>query len=265
MVVLWQCWWRLTPAVCVCACVGVECFTSRWWSFFPIGFAAVLVYVVGVPVSFLVMLYRKRASLDDARVRLRYGTLYTHLVEKYYFYEVLLLVKRVGVIVVATFLGSFLAWQFGILATLYALAMWLQNRWRPYCFAMHNDLEQFLNGCVACVIVCALILENSKRSRSSGVVLVVLLFGVFGAALVRTAMVFWHELQRVRKAKAGTLEAPGASAAPSLVTAGEITLSMDEHGDGVELDAVRAGNPVFTAPAKGGDAWLEGNDSGSSL
>lgn len=41
----------------------------------------------------------------------------------------MLLLKRVLVVLVATFLSRFVKWQYGLLSLLYGLAVWLQSRW----------------------------------------------------------------------------------------------------------------------------------------
>ena len=78
---------------CVClsslrCAAGVRCYDAKWWDHFPVGITAVLLYVMGVPVAFVAILFRKRTLLDEDGILLRYGSLYNHLHRKYYFYEV---------------------------------------------------------------------------------------------------------------------------------------------------------------------------------
>lgn len=112
--------------------LSLLCFTSRWWSVFPLCIFGLVIYVLGVPSLVVFVLVRNRHRLHtDLTSILRYGTLYNHLRRSRYYNEVILLGKRVATVFVVTFFSANPIWRFGLLTALFAIVSALQHRLSP--------------------------------------------------------------------------------------------------------------------------------------
>ena len=53
-----------------------ECYTSSWYTKMPIAVLGIIFYGIGIPLVFLVIVYRHRNNLDNPVVISRYGSVY---------------------------------------------------------------------------------------------------------------------------------------------------------------------------------------------
>lgn len=74
---------------------------KRWQ--FMLGLPCLLVYVLGLPVSALVLLYRYRSKLSEPRTRIRFGQLYDGFTRENYLYEGWVTLRKLLIIVVGIF------------------------------------------------------------------------------------------------------------------------------------------------------------------
>jgi hypothetical protein len=69
-----------------------------------VGVPMLLGYVVGIPGMWLLLLWKHKSQLHLARVRYRYGQLYTPYRESRWWYEVVIVLRKVGLTGIAVFL-----------------------------------------------------------------------------------------------------------------------------------------------------------------
>merc|ERR1711916_213065 len=97
--------------------LGEKCFGSMWWSLFPAGIAGVVLYVLLVPGYIAFVLYRNREVLfTDAMVLARFGGLYKLYRRRFFYAEIALLGKRLGIVCASLFFSDLQLWLvFGLL------------------------------------------------------------------------------------------------------------------------------------------------------
>eukprot|EP00878_Enallax_costatus_P010015 GHUV01010454.1.p1 GENE.GHUV01010454.1~~GHUV01010454.1.p1 ORF type:complete len:228 (-),score=53.08 GHUV01010454.1:1784-2467(-) len=69
-----------------------------------LGVTGLVFFAVGLPVSWMWLLYRRRHRLTEYRVEVPFGPLYSSYRSKYYFWECVVLLEKLAVVVVITLL-----------------------------------------------------------------------------------------------------------------------------------------------------------------
>merc|ERR1711991_318859 len=133
------------------------CFSSQWFSMLPLAACGLAVYVLGMPVLFAIVLYKKRHHLSDSRVLLRYGSLYSPFRTKYYWGGLLMMAKRLLVVSVSVFASQVQAWLFAGLLSIFLTSLVIINKTEPYRYHPLNGLESRLDLVVCTLVVAGLL------------------------------------------------------------------------------------------------------------
>ena len=120
---------------------GVACFDSDWWEVAPIGIAAVVLYLFGIPLYFGVCLARNRVNLFSPSITQRYGPLYRLYRRAYYWGGVADLGRRLGLVSVAVFFSSSQLVLIGLMVLIVSMSTLLVLRYQPYYFPILNALD----------------------------------------------------------------------------------------------------------------------------
>jgi len=133
------------------------CYTSEHNFWRVIGLVCMICYTFGIPAYGFKVLHSVRHNLKNKHVRLKYGFLYDGYEEKYYFWEMWVMMRKVGVIFITVFVsqtGSVLAEVTTALAfTVFAIVLHLRHQ--PYedddldlleCFALYAAAVTLFSG-----------------------------------------------------------------------------------------------------------------------
>merc|ERR1711991_63407 len=122
--------------------LGEKCFGSMWWSLFPAGIAGVVLYVLLVPGYIAFVLYRNREVLfTDAMVLARFGGLYKLYRRRFFYAEIALLGKRLGIVCASLFFSDLQLWLvFGLLVVFLGSAF-IEVRFEPYFKPLYNHVS----------------------------------------------------------------------------------------------------------------------------
>ena len=117
--------------------------SHRWWVNF-IGWPAVVVYVLGLPLAAFITLYRFRDKLDEPNTRIRFGLLYDGYKRAHYRHEFWVVLRKLAIIYIGIFskeLQVLLA--LGVVGVLLAHTVMAQ----PFETESLSRLEILLNSC----------------------------------------------------------------------------------------------------------------------
>ena len=106
---------------------------STYLTLFIMAGVALGVYVVGIPVLFGGLLWRYRARVEEQKVRYWLGNLYYCYKRKYYWFEMVILVRR---LLLAVLISSYLPTPSSL-----SLALLVQLWVRPFALKVDNRLE----------------------------------------------------------------------------------------------------------------------------
>ena len=132
---------------------GQACFSSGWWSAFPVGLGGVVLYVIGLPAYIGWTLYGHRDRLLETSTIGRCGMLYQNWRVDYYYGEVCNLIRRLGVVVVSVFFTSSPVLQIIFLVVILSGSSVLVLRGQPYYYDVYNRVEAWLSFCVCGVLI----------------------------------------------------------------------------------------------------------------
>ena len=123
--------------------MGIRCWDYTH-SLYALGLAlpGIALWVLGIPLLVLFLLYRSRLTLHSTNIKLRFGFLYMGYLPPYYFWEFVTLARKIAVLSVLSFTSS-ASVQLQALTVLIVLllALLLQLRFQPFLSAELNRLE----------------------------------------------------------------------------------------------------------------------------
>ena len=157
---------------------GVACFDGKWWSVFPVGLLAFVLYVVGVPVYFGSTIWVRRQSLFESETTARFGSLYRNFRRDYYWGEIANLVKRLGIVTIATFFSRHQLVQIGSLLTIFIASALFVNSRRPYYVPLYNAIDVRLTVVLIAVLLVGAGSYAERTSSSSQTFFFVATIGV---------------------------------------------------------------------------------------
>merc|ERR1711881_255475 len=121
----------------------VQCNTSESAPFmYGIGVSFLLLYAIGIPLAAGFRLYQLRDHLHEAAVRSRYGFLYAGYKRSWYFFEVIIMGRKVMLAVMGVMLaplGTYTQTLLALVTLIYAAV--IHARARPYARSVMNRLE----------------------------------------------------------------------------------------------------------------------------
>ncbi|KNC48081.1 uncharacterized protein AMSG_11800 [Thecamonas trahens ATCC 50062] len=190
-----------------------ECGSEAWLALLPLAILAVIAYVVALPALFGVVLWRNRKSLSSTEVLMRYGPIYTAYRQAYFWYEVALLLKRLGVVATALFFSRVDVWLFTLLVGIFMVSGAFQLKHEPFFFPLHNQLETRLNGAVLVLLGCGVLFWADKfYNRMTYLAIVVIAVASIGFSVVLLVTTSFREVRatfRYHRRRRRTRQAPG--------------------------------------------------------
>jgi hypothetical protein len=102
----------------------------------------IIIWVITTPALSILFLSRRRKDLNDIEQKLKFGFLYHGFKESRFYWEFVILYRKVILIALAVFLTNYSinAQALSVLLTI-LLYLWLQYYYRPYTLDELNDLE----------------------------------------------------------------------------------------------------------------------------
>merc|ERR1711916_116362 len=144
-----------------------SCYTSTWWSLFAFGLFGVVGYGFGLPAAVVGILYRARRDLDELSFVLRYGFLVGRFRSTGWYYEALIMCRKLGVVICMTFFFSELSKAYSAVWVLVGSLVHLIIL-QPYRAMFHNVLAVVVLSAVTLVLHAGSF--QNKGMRTFGVI-----------------------------------------------------------------------------------------------
>ena len=165
---------------------GVACFDSAWMSSATVGVIATFVFIIGLPAYVSSTLNSRKAMLYTPAAMKQCGALYRPYRRALYWFELVNLMKKLVVVLVAVFFSRQPLIQVAALLVALNASLGLSLRYRPYFHPVYNGIDARLQMVlVALVLLGAGYHAERAHSRSSPgfvVVFVALFVGLIGIA-----------------------------------------------------------------------------------
>jgi len=210
----------------------VKCFTSLWNIISYLSASFILIYPVGIPVFFFIMLRNNRHRLNDVRTRAKLGFLYGGYKEDRWWWEIADSIHKLFLVAIIAFFPYTVQLAIGlVVSTLYLMAMLLFN---PYADPSDDLMHQFSQVEIFLLILAGYLFEALRDEKLSdledyglsiillaltfGIVILFIVFAVFAAKTSIKAL-----LEKRRRKKDMTKRV-------------EVTNNFEEHAVDPKLD-----------------------------
>ena len=188
---------------------GVECFDSSWWSVFPLGFVAVVGFVMGVPLYFGTTIWVRSHQLFDPSVVARFGSLYRNFRRDYYWGEIANLGKRLSIVLIATFFSRHQLVQIGLLTALLVVSGFFVATRRPYFVPSYNALEVRLSSVLLAVVFLGSASYAERSSSSTNTFLLVATILVASTLLIVALHAIVADIMSIRQERKSAFYSAG--------------------------------------------------------
>ena len=171
---------------------SVACYDSVWWRTFPVALLGLVVFVIGFPAYFVLLLSSSRESLMDPATFAKYGDLYKLFRVSYYWGGVADLIKGLSIVTVAVFVANQVLLIGFLIAIVVSALLFVATR-RPYYFDVYNNV-QFRLLLALLAILCAgggsYAEKTRETSSGSHLFLAIVVLALIAVAIITVHGVF---------------------------------------------------------------------------
>lgn len=80
-----------------------RCFDGNWWDIFGLVLLAVFLYTLGIPAALIAWLFKNKKKLHAPYFRERFGGLYTHFKDEFYWFNAVVFLRKFLIVVPVIF------------------------------------------------------------------------------------------------------------------------------------------------------------------
>jgi hypothetical protein len=101
-----------------------------------------MLYAIGIPAAVFYMMYREKDRLDTKIVKEKFGFLFNGYKRKYYFWEIIIMYRKVLMIFISVFMNQIgLIVQALVMLIVLVVFIQLNNLRRPFADRALNEIE----------------------------------------------------------------------------------------------------------------------------
>merc|ERR1711871_1365942 len=146
-----------------------ECYVDEWLKrYLPISLALIVIVVIGFPLGILVLLIRKRKVLSHGQSLLTFGFLYAPYKADYYWYEVLIIFRKLLLSGVLSMLYHLPRIQISVAVVLSVIFHLIHAKVHPFRSDVSNNIEYASLFSTELTFVGALAAATSVDKNTSG-------------------------------------------------------------------------------------------------
>ncbi|CDW87963.1 UNKNOWN [Stylonychia lemnae] len=128
----------------------------KFFSYF-VAIPSIILWVLGIPFFALVILIRNRGYLQKLHIREKYGFLYRGYKQEFYFWEIVIMYRKIAIIFVSVFIGSVgIMAQALLMFTLIIWSLMINTKFQPFSTRQLNDLESLSLATSLVTIYCGI-------------------------------------------------------------------------------------------------------------
>ena len=121
--------------------VSVQCGTPEHRQAVSVGLAMLALHTVGVPLQAACQMWRYRARLGEAGMRVRYSFYFENYRADLYWYECFGMLRKAGLVAAVTLLQDHVGMQVFTVSWVALVYLTMHTHFKPYEFAVLNELE----------------------------------------------------------------------------------------------------------------------------
>jgi hypothetical protein len=123
--------------------MSIQCWTRRHLTFtIAVALPSLLVWCIGVPIILAVVLTKNRSRLDEITEKLKYGFLYKGFKNKHFYWEFVIMLKKILIVSVSVFLKNVSIPVQALVAFIIIVSSYvLQVKYEPYGISHMNVVE----------------------------------------------------------------------------------------------------------------------------
>jgi len=144
--------------------VQLKCYDTRWATYAIVGFCGALVYPVGIPILFYIILSRNKHRLDTPGVKARCGFLYSGFVAAFWGGELIEMFRKFFMSTFVVFVKTGSMSQMGVVLVVSALFLGLHLACDPYEDALENRVQTVSMWGTALTMFIAFLMTANKCS-----------------------------------------------------------------------------------------------------
>ncbi len=188
-----------------------DCYVSSWYSKLPASIISVIVYGVGIPVAFHIVLYRHRKFLTEEKFQKRFSSLYFCYSAKYWYWEVIVKLRKFFLVIVMFLFkhgdnGNGTIWTATVAGIILFSYVILGLKSQPFRYRRNNSLQAFTSILNFWFLCCGILFFSEKYSSSSDSFLRIIILLAFAVALgvilffiIREGFFAYKDVEWVRK------------------------------------------------------------------
>ncbi|KAI9137008.1 hypothetical protein BKA69DRAFT_68271 [Paraphysoderma sedebokerense] len=173
--------------------VSLRCYENWWWKDFPLAVAAVIVYVIGIPVYYFCLFYilyqNKHRSPRWQRwkkiIQKVQDTEYAFLKPEYQYFVFLQIIFKLAIIAVRMFFTSYITLQIALTLAILLGSFILYWSCKPYAYNMLNfvEVQSTIHSMIILMLGLLFYNEQFKSEEQKTMITFVTLFFVFSFVL----------------------------------------------------------------------------------
>jgi len=185
---------------------NILCYDSRWWFYFPTNLVGVILYPFGVPLCFLILLFRYRKQFNVPGVRLQLGFLYDGYTTYTWWFELVDVMHKLIMTCILPFIPTQLQMPFGMVVAMSYLVLILLRS--PYYRKGDDRLHQLAQVELFLLLLAGYIFYNGlgldfKSDLLMSIFLVVVVLGFIGLFFAQSANIFRKLFRECRNSPKG--------------------------------------------------------------
>lgn len=162
--------------------LNIPCWDSTYYKYaWIVAVPSIMVWGIGVPSLCLLILWKRKRMLDLTEMKLRLGFLYNGYEYSKFYWEFVILYRKIAIISIAVFLTNISTSIQALTAMLVLLAAFaLQSKHQPYVVNTMNQLELRAILVAAVTIYCGLYYITNDLDGNSQLILFIIIAAVNG-------------------------------------------------------------------------------------
>ncbi|KAK3262854.1 hypothetical protein CYMTET_28315 [Cymbomonas tetramitiformis] len=167
---------------------SIECYTETWWYYSSIGFIGLIVYVMGVPLAFYLLLRKHRNELTNPIIKHQMSALYIVYKPELCYWEIAVKLKKASLYIICIMIANNPLYQVMAAEIILLIFCMLSNLYKPFRFTRNNVLQLLSSLCNFFTMFCGMVFYNPLASSSE----IDVVTGIWIVLLVGCLIVLTH-------------------------------------------------------------------------
>ncbi|KAJ3423535.1 g protein-coupled receptor-related [Anaeramoeba flamelloides] len=143
------------------------CFGSWWRKILPFTIVFLILYIIGIPLLIVYLLIKNSKKLTEKQFDLKFGLLCSRYNKSFFFWEIIIMLRKLVLITVALFLANHPIIQLILIVLFLLFFLVIQFKYKPYIENRHNFLETLLLSNPQFILFSGFIFKTNELEKNS--------------------------------------------------------------------------------------------------